>query len=199
MNPTATSSTNEQILRAAEAVLRAAGHPGASTRAVADAAGVPVSQIHYHFGGKQGLMLAVLRRQNEKLIARQQRMYQEDAPLWKQWLRACDFYDEDLESGYVAVLQQMIAAGWSDPAIGAEVRTMMRAWLGLLRDVAQRAERNFGGFGPLATDDVATLVASAWLGAESLHLLGMVEYGTDTRASLRRVAEVLRRAEEASP
>lgn len=34
------------------------GFDGASTRAIAKAAGMPMSQITYHFGGKQGLYLA---------------------------------------------------------------------------------------------------------------------------------------------
>lgn len=198
MAATPSAATRDEILRAAEQVLRTAGHAHASTRAVADAAGVPLSQIHYHFGSKQGLLLAVLRRQNETLVARQERMYQDDAPLWRRWLRACDFYDEDLASGYVAVLQQMIAAGWSDPEIGAEVRALLRVWLDLLTDVARRTERELGGFGPLTADDVGTLVAAAWLGAESLHLLGVVDERTDARTSLRRFADVIRRAEEAA-
>jgi hypothetical protein len=36
-------------------------------------------------------------------------MYGEDTPIWQQWERACDVYDEDLASGYARVLQTMIA------------------------------------------------------------------------------------------
>ena len=39
----------------------AAGFEGASTRAIAAAAGKPMSAITYHFGGKQGLYLAAAR------------------------------------------------------------------------------------------------------------------------------------------
>ena len=41
-------------------------------------------------------------------------MYDAPDPLWVRWDRACDFLDADLESGYVRILQEMIAAGWSD-------------------------------------------------------------------------------------
>ena len=38
-------------------------------------------------------------------------MYAEDVPLWQRYEQACDFLEDDLESGYVRVLQEMIAAG----------------------------------------------------------------------------------------
>ena len=31
---------------------------------------------------------------------------------------ACDFLEDDLDSGYVRVLQEMIAAGWSNKELG---------------------------------------------------------------------------------
>jgi hypothetical protein len=58
-------------------------------------------------------MLAVLDMENRMRLARQAAMYEADKPLWEQWLQACDFFDDDLESGYVRVLMEMTAAGWS--------------------------------------------------------------------------------------
>ena len=49
-------------------------------------------------------------------------------PLWRQWERACDYLDEDIESGYVRILQEMIAAGWSDAEVAAAVRDYMGGW-----------------------------------------------------------------------
>ena len=51
--------TGTSLLEAAKKVLRQNGYSGLSTRDVAAAAGVPLSQIHYHFGSKQGLVLAL--------------------------------------------------------------------------------------------------------------------------------------------
>ncbi|MFN2323789.1 MAG: TetR/AcrR family transcriptional regulator [Trueperaceae bacterium] len=187
-----TTATRTQIVDAAERVLREDGFASVSTRKVADEAGVPLSQIHYHFGSKQKLMIALLEHQNDTLIERQATMYGTDAPLWRQWERACDFYDEDLASGYVRVLQEMTAAGWSDPEIGAAVRAVVQAWTAILRDVATRAEREYGSFGPLSAFDVATLVSVMWLGAESMDLLGMADPDFDIRGALRRVGTLLR-------
>ena len=46
-------STEDRILAAARACLLRSGYAAVSTRAVADDAGVPLSQIHYHFGSKR--------------------------------------------------------------------------------------------------------------------------------------------------
>ena len=64
-------------------------------------------------------------------------MYAGPEPLWRQWEQACDFLDEDLESGYVRVLQEMIAAGWSDPEVAAAVRE----FVGRLVPAAGRGRR----------------------------------------------------------
>jgi AcrR family transcriptional regulator len=51
--------TREVLIRAALVVFGRSGFDAASTRAIADAAGVNQALIGYHFGGKQGLYLGV--------------------------------------------------------------------------------------------------------------------------------------------
>src|SRR6201981_2864231 len=118
--------TRLRILGAAKGALLDVGYANLATRGIAEAAGVPLSQIHYHFGSKQKLMLAVLDLENHERLARQAAMYQSNLPLWKQWQQACDFFDEDLESGYVRVLMEMNAGGWVNQedadAVSAEVQ-----------------------------------------------------------------------------
>ncbi len=117
--PVTETVTSQLILDAARTRLLADGYARLSTRKVAQEAGVPLSQVHYHFGSKGGMVLALLHAENERRLARQAAMYAEDAPLWRRYEQACDFLEDDLESGYVRVLQEMIAAGWSTPEIGA--------------------------------------------------------------------------------
>ena len=63
--------TGTLILDAARSRLLADGYAGLSTRKVAEEAGVPVSQLHYHFGSKQGLILALFEEENQRRLARQ--------------------------------------------------------------------------------------------------------------------------------
>jgi AcrR family transcriptional regulator len=188
----ATSETRTSILAAARARLLADGYANLSTRAVAEAAGVPLSQIHYHFGSKLQLILAVLAVENEQLLERQRTMFDTPEPLWVRWDLACDYLETDVASGYVRILQEMIAAGWSDSEVAASVREMIGGWYRLLGEVARREEErglDLGGFTP---DEVAALMATPFLGAEELILLGVTESTLPIRSALRKVGRLLR-------
>jgi AcrR family transcriptional regulator len=191
-------STAGRIIEAARACLLADGYAALSTRRVAEQAGVPLSQIHYHFGGKQGVILALLDRENQQLVARQVRMYGAETPLWKRYEQACDFLDDDLASGYVRVLQEMVAASWSDPQVAARVTAMLEAWFLVLEQVATEAEARFGSLGPMRPADVAGLIALSFLGGEAVILLGDEAWGARARGWLRSVGDLIRHFEEAA-
>jgi AcrR family transcriptional regulator len=157
---------------------------------------MPVSQIHYHFGSRDALVLALLQHQNDRLLERQRATFAAALPLWKRWERACDYLDEDLASGYVQVLQEMIAAGWSNPEIATAVRGFLSGWYKLLTGVAKEAATRFGGLGGLKPEDVGCLVGTAFLGSEALLLLGFEHKGVPIRRALRRVGTLIRSIEE---
>ena len=188
--------TAAAILAAARERLLIDGYAGLSTRKVAQQAGVPLSQVHYHFGSKGGMVLALLEAENRRRLARQAGMYAQVLPLWRRYEQACDFLEDDLESGYVRVLQEMIAAGWSTPAIADAARTMLFGWYEVLTQVATEAAEQLGGLGPFEPAEIATLIGNAFIGSEALLLLGFDRHQLPIRSSLRRFAEVIRRFEE---
>jgi AcrR family transcriptional regulator len=192
------TDTRRRILDAARARLLADGYAGLSTRKVAEEAAVPLSQLHYHFGSKGGLIMALFAMENEQRLARQTRMYAEDRPLWQRYEQACDFLEDDLESGYVRVLQELVAAGWSNPEIGTAVRELLGGWIALLIEVAREAERRHGPLGPFTAEELATLVASAFFGSEALLLLGFERDALPIRSALRRIGVLIREREEAT-
>jgi AcrR family transcriptional regulator len=190
------ADTRTAILEAAGRRLLADGYAGLSTRKVAEEARVPLSQLHYHFGSKQGLILALLAEENQRRLDRQTRMYAEDMPLSQRYERACDYLEDDLDSGYVRVLQEMIAAGWSNVDIRDAVRELLGGWFVLLIDVAREAERRHGPLGPFTADEFATLVGTAFVGSEALLLLGFDRPVLPIRSALRRLGVVIRQLEE---
>ncbi len=192
----ATADTRASILAAARARLLADGYANLSTRAVAEAADVPLSQIHYHFGSRQQLILALLEDENARLLERQRTMYGGPEPLWQQWERACDFLDEDVESGYVRVLMEMIAAGWSDEDVARRVREYVGGWLDLLAEVADREAHRLGGLGPFTPEEAATLMGLPFYGVETMILLGFSEDQVPARSALRKVGTIIRAMEE---
>ncbi|MEP7113755.1 MAG: helix-turn-helix domain-containing protein [Ilumatobacteraceae bacterium] len=188
--------TARSILKAARACLLVDGYAGLSTRKIAQEAGVPLSQVHYHFGSKRGMVLALLEAENSRRLARQSSMYAQDAPLSRRYEQACDFLEDDLESGYVRVLQEMIAAGWSEPDIADAAKALLAGWYDLLTEVATEAADQLGGLGPFSPQEVATLIGNLFIGSEALLLLGVDRHRFPIRTSLRRIGEVIRVAEQ---
>jgi len=194
----ASAQTRARILDAARSCLLADGYANLSTRRVAEAADVPLSQIHYYFGSKQELILAVLAAENERLLARQREMFDTPDPLWVRWELACDFLDTDVESGYVRILQEMIAAGWADEEVAAAVREQIDGWYRVLADVARREQEQGADFGSFTPGEIAALMGTPFLGAEELILLGVTESTLPVRSALRKVGALLRQAADGS-
>jgi len=184
------------LLEAAKKILRQHGYAGLSTRGVAEAAGVPLSQIHYHFGSKQEMVLALFEYLNAQLLNRQNTLFGDPAlKLSEQWDRACDYLDEDIASGYVRVMQELTAASWSNPAVAKVIRAGIMGWIDLITGLADRAGRELGGLGPFTAKEVSSLVASAFIGAESHYLTGFEKQGVPVRQALRRFGDLIRIAE----
>jgi AcrR family transcriptional regulator len=191
--------TSTTLLEAAKKVLRQNGYAGLSTREVATVAGVPLSQIHYHFGSKQGMVLALFEYLNAQLLDRQNSMFGDPKlQLSEQWERACEYLDDDIASGYVRVLQELIAASWADAEVAKVIRAGITGWINLIVAVARKAERELGGLGPFTPEEVAILIANAFIGAESHYLLGLEKKGWPVRQALRRVGDLIRMAEGAA-
>jgi AcrR family transcriptional regulator len=193
------TDTRALVLEAAKKVLRQSGYAKLSTRDVAAVAGVPLSQIHYHFGSKQGMVLALFEYLNAQLLDRQALLFgNATLSLSEQWDRACDYLDEDIASGYVRVLQELVAAGWADAAIGKIMRTGLLGWSEVLQGLVQRAVRELGGLGPFSPEEAAALIGNAFVGGESLFLLGLEKKGIPVRQSLRRFGDLIRLREAMS-
>lgn len=104
--------------------------------------------------------------------------------------------EDDLASGYVRVLQEMTATGWSDEHVAAVVREDLRGWFRLLTDVTRRLAAEADGLGPFEPSEAAALVGVAFLGAEAMILLGFGEDEMPNRAALRKVSALIRAVEE---
>ena len=192
-----TITTSDLILSAARDCLLADGYAAMSTRKVAQQADVPLSQIHYHFGSKDQLILALLAAENERLLDRQAELFDPSLPLWKRWDLACDVFDDDIESGYVRVLQEMIAAGWSSEQVRREVREMLNGWNAVLTELF--TDTGVAQIDGAIAQHLAALTSALFLGAESLILLDMEDTERwPIRPALRAVGAHLRSLEEAT-
>jgi AcrR family transcriptional regulator len=184
--------TKRELLDAACEVLTRDGFAKLSTRRVADVAGTQMSQIQYHFGSKEGMILALFEDMNARLIYRQRETFQNpELTVSQKWFLACDYLEEDLASGYVQVLQELIAAGWSNDTIGKAVRGGLSPWHDLIADLAREFEAKHGSFSPFTPTEIAALVSSAFVGAEAFILLGYENDEHPLRSALRRIGDVM--------
>ena len=93
------------------------------------------------------------------------------------------------------VLQELIAAGWSNASLARPSATCSAAGLPCSPRwprgrAPSRAAR------PVSAEELATLVASAFFGSESLLLLGFDREVLPIRSALRRVGVLIRQLEE---
>ena len=184
--------TKVGILEAANEVLQDQGFAGLSTRTVAAAANVPLSQIQYHFGSKDGMLLALYEYMNAKLLERQHQMFDDpDLTFSQKWNLACDYLDADIESGYVRVLQELMAAGWSNADMGEAVRNGLMGWVELLTGQASRMVSSQQLDDRIDSRELAALISAAFLGAESAILLGLEDNGVPYRQALRRLGTMI--------
>jgi AcrR family transcriptional regulator len=181
--------TRRQILTAARDALAADGAAGTTTRAIADRAGVRLSLVHYHFGGKQQLLAAVLDEENERLLERQRALFAQPEPLAEKWQKACAYLLEDLSSGYVRILDDQLAARWRQATAG---------WRDLLTQVADQWTIEHDIKLPISPRALATLVGDAFLGAEAEILAGVNEDEAPHHEGLASIASLIEWAENRS-
>jgi AcrR family transcriptional regulator len=189
------NGTRAAIIAATRSVVLSEGVAATSTRKVALAAGVPLSQIHYHFGSKEQLVLATLDAENARLLTRQASLYASDEPLSQQWSTACDYLDDDLESGYVRILHEAIAAGFSRAEVNARVRVLSDGWVDVLTAAFRHHKDRGLDFGPFTVEQLVALTSACFLGAELTLLLGHESPRLPVRAALRAVGTLIAAAE----
>jgi AcrR family transcriptional regulator len=191
------SATREQLLKAARTVLQRDGVAALSTRSVGAEASVNLSLIHYHFGSRDGLLLAVLEQMDAELLARQRGMYARPGEtLAEKWRQAIAFYHQDLESGYVRALLELAAHGYSHSAMAERVRAMFDGWRRLINEVVADALPRLG-LSDVDPEQVTTAIACYWQGMELQHLLGTPEEEGRLWQTVESIGRLIERLEQA--
>ncbi len=189
------SATRAAILRAARDRLVEVGYANLNVRDIARQAGVNHALIGYHFHGKQQLVLAVLDEANKQLLERQERMYQGTASAGEQWQQACDFYEEDLKSGFVRLLMELMGASFHDQALRREFVPRISGWHRLVEaavvDFIAKSKLEL----PVSPQAISAWIVWFWTGMEASMMLGIGENEGHQREALAAVATLLRNVE----
>lgn len=188
-------TTRTRILQAARRRLVGEGYANLNVRDIAADAGVNHALIGYHFHGKQQLVLAVLDDANTQLLERQARMYDADAPASQKWRQACDFYEEDLASGFVRLLMELMGASFHDEALRREFVPRALAWHKLIESGVEDFIASSGLDLPVSARAITAWIGWFWTGMEASMALGIPEEQGHQKEALEAVATLLRRAE----
>ena len=138
------SSTAEAFLDAAERLLVDVGHAGITTRRLAAEAGANQGLVHYYFGSLDELMVQVLERFTERLVARQREMYAADVPFVEKWRAAWQFQEADLAGGYSKIWMELQALSWNRPDLRPRIAHVNAEWRSVLREAFTRAADEYG-------------------------------------------------------
>jgi AcrR family transcriptional regulator len=190
-------ATRAAILRAARDRLVEGGYANLNVRDIAREAGVNHALIGYHFHGKQQLVLAVLDDANRQLLERQSRMYQGTTSASQQWQEACDFYEDDLQSGFVRLLMELMGASFHDPQLRAEFLPRILQWHRLIEAaVIEFIEKSKLDL-PISAQAISAWIGWFWTGMEASMMLHVPEKDGHQREALEAVGILLKQVERA--
>ncbi len=134
----------DAFLDAAERLLTRMGWADITVRKLAAEAGLNHGLVHYYFGSMEEVLLQVLERFTDRLIARQRALYGGDMPFLDKWREAIGYLDEDRESGYQKIWYELQAMAWSRPALRERVAHVNAEWREVLTGAISQAMREYG-------------------------------------------------------
>ena len=169
------SETAERILQAAHRRLATNGYARLNMRDVAAEANVNHALIHYYFGTKDQLVIAVLDAANRRLIERQMQMYETPGDFAAKWAQARAFYEEDLASGFVRVQMELWAASLSNEALRENFVPCIMEWRRVIESAVRDALAHYQLDLPVSPEIIATWISDFWFGMEFEMLLGLSE------------------------
>lgn len=165
--------TRRHLVDAAIETLKEEGFAGASARAIGRRGDLNPALIFYHFGSVNDLLLAALDETSRRRMERYQEAVRDVDDLSRLIGVAADIYREDLESGHITVLAELIAGASSVPDLGPEIASRMEPWVQFAEAALGRVLRDTPMGQVLPVRDIAFAVVALYLGVELVtHLDG---------------------------
>ena len=188
---TESSPTRERIIDAAIETLGEEGFSGTSARSIARRGGFNQALIFYHFGTVPSLLLEAFRTTSDEQVARYRAAASEVSSISDLVGIARRLHDEDLESGAVTAVTQLMASA-TGPEDGRAILDRFEQWIGLIEEALRQAIQ-----GPLEdmvpVREAAYAISAMFLGIELLTRLDPERSEADAvfemMANLSRVVE----------
>ena len=168
----AADSTRERLVRAALKTLTQEGFVGTTARAIARTGKLNQALIFYHFGSVDRLLLAALDATSQDRLNRYRAGLAQISRLSDLVEAMARLYKEDVVSGHITAVQEMVAAGSSVPALRKEVLARMEPWIGFAKEVITRLTAGTVVDKLVPVDDLAFSAVALYFGIETITNLG---------------------------
>ena len=184
--------TRQRLVEAATSALRQVGFVGASAREIARRAECNQALVFYHFGSVANLLLAALDETSRLRMERYSAAVDGVTSLESLVAVAIALFREDLDSGHVTVLAELIGGSSSTPGLGSEVAARIETWTRFVEQTAVTVMEGSPFASLLDPADVAFGIVALYLGMELLtHLDGERGPAESLFASAGRLAALL--------
>lgn len=155
---------------AAVETLREEGVVGTTARAIAQRGGFNQALIFYHFGSVANLLIEAFRRTTAAQVARYREAATEVSSLKDLVEIARRLHAEDLQSGAVTAVTQLMAAA-SDQETGGAILDRFEEWISLVQEALSRAVAGTQLAPLVPTREAAYAIAAMFLGIELMSRL----------------------------
>jgi AcrR family transcriptional regulator len=165
-------TTQGKLVEATLEALRTKGFAGTSARTIAGLAGVNPGLIFYHYGTLDDLLLAAMQQSSEARLERYGAAAEQVSSLTELVALLRDIYREDVASGHVRVVSEMVAGSVSRPELADPVMAQMEPWVGLAERCVERALEGSPLLSVAPPRDLAMAAVTFYLGANLMSHLG---------------------------
>ena len=186
--------TAVRILDAALETLREDGFHRSSARTIARRGGFNQALIFYHYGSLTDLHLAALDHTSRQRLQRYREALAPVRDLPAAVAVAADLYAEDLRSGHLKVLAELISGASTVPGLGAAIVERMQPWTDFTEETLQRLVGGTPLTQVMPVTQMAHTVVALYLGIEMLtHLDGDTNRAEELFTTARRTSRLTNR------
>ena len=164
--------TRERVVAAAFESLRTRGFAGTSTRAIAAIGGFNPGLIFYYFDSLDDLLVAALEQSSRARLERYAEAVERTGSLAELLDVLARIYEEDVASGHIRVVSELVGASVSRPELAPRVVALMEPWVELATNGVERALADTPLEGVVPAQELALAAVTFYLGANLLtHLV----------------------------
>lgn len=147
------------------------GFAGTTARAIAHLGGFNQALIFYHFGSVPNLLLEAFRAASIEQVTRYRQAAADVSSMSDLVSIARRLHDEDLESGAISAVTQLMAAAASEEKLGHAILDRFEEWIAIVKEALDKALASHPLGSMVPTREAAYAISAMFLGIELMSRL----------------------------